>query len=169
MVNIFGVGERPEAAAEICGKCSQFACFVRKDLLGLDTITVPDTNVLYPLEHYEYKQLFEYIYPMNIDNRSRTDRILDDSKYFIHRNSNEDEKYYDREADRFLFPLADIYQFVQDAASEMELREILRKEFPIDVNNCVVVEQQYETDESYHGDETIPNAAGLVASEEDWG
>lgn len=171
-VNIFGVGERPETAAETMGKCSQLACFVRKDLLGLDTVTVPDTDVLYPLEKYEYKQLFEYTYPMNVDNRSRTDRMMDDSKYFIHRNSNEDEKYYNSETDRFAFPLGDIFQFVQDAASEMELRDILCKEFQIDENNCVVVEQQYESEESYHDDDEpvmpIPDGNNLEAVDDNW-
>lgn len=160
------------------GKCSQFACFVRKDLLNLEITTVPDTDVFYPLEKYEYEQLFEYKYPINVDNRSRTDRIMDDSKYFIHRNSNENEKYYNREEDRFLFPVADIYQFVQDAASESELREILCTEFRIDEHNCVVVEQQYESEESHHDDDddhnddepTLPsqNAIDLVAADDDW-
>lgn len=157
------------------GKCSQFACFVRKDLLGLETITVPDTDVLYPLDKYEYKQLFEYIFPMDVDNRSRTDRIMDDSKYFIHRNSNEDEQYYNSETDQYLFPLEDIYQFVQDAANEMELREILLEQFRIDENNCVVVEQQYESEESYHENDDeepvmpINNGNDLIAApEDDW-
>lgn len=171
-VNIFGVGERPETATETMGKCSQIACFVRKDLLNLETITVPDTDVLYPLEKYKYELLFEYIYPINVDHRSRTDRIMDDSKYFIHRNSNVDEKYYNSEEDRFLFPLDDIYQFVQDAASEMELRDILRNEFQIDENNCVIVEQQYESEESYHDDDEpvmpIQDGIDLVAIEDDW-
>lgn len=104
-------------------------------------IELMDREVIFPIEQFEYKQLFDYVYPINEDRRSHSEMVLDDAKYFINRHLNMDGRYYNSDLDAFEFPVRDIYYYTQDAADTNELRTVLQSAFKINENDCVVYKE----------------------------
>lgn len=169
-MNIFGVGDRPNDTDIAFGKCSQIACFVRNDVLDKDA-SIISTDDEMPVGNFEYKQLFEYVYPVDVDKRSRSEIIMDDAKYFINRHSDEDGRYFIYAQNAFEFPVRDIFEFVAESYDENELRTILRKEFVINENDCVIVDAQHESDYSDVEDynEIVQQPQDLIDyAEESW-
>lgn len=79
---------------------------------------------------------------------------MDDVKYFIHRNSYEENPYFDYEKDVCTFPVKDIYPFIHEANDIDELRAIICKEFVINENDCLVYQlPTSDSDVDYDGDD----------------
>lgn len=142
------MGELPTDADIELGKCSQMAIFVRLDMLQLlnsvdtpaeaeQSIDESDTEVVFPIEKFEYELLFHKEFPYDQDSRSLEEKILDDVKYFINRHLYDDDPYFDYEKNICEFPVEDIFRYVHDASDLDELRKIIRKEFVINDKDCI--------------------------------
>lgn len=149
--SISGIGEVPKDGDENLGKCSQMVCFVRKDMLhilqnsddaskDLSSICLDqtDSEVVFPLEKFNYELLYSKPFPFDQETRTTDERILDDVKYFINRHLYVDDPFFDEDKNTFEFPVESIFHFVHDATDTNELRTIIRKEFVINENDCVV-------------------------------
>lgn len=163
--------------------CSQIACFVHRDLLTEDSdgdqhlnakeedkIKLIELNLPYPIEKFEYKLLFKYDFPINVDDRSQEKIILDSVEYFINRYRYAEDIYFNFERDLYEIPVNDIYQCVPETSEIDELRRILLKEFTINQNDCVEVQRPEEISSSEHSlsepEEILENV--FVASEDLW-
>lgn len=154
--SICGIGELPTDSDELLGKCSQMATFVRKDILQLlnnydasDEGTVADgsdTEVVFPIEKFEYRLLFSNEFPYDQDVRTVEEKILDDVKYFINRHLYDDDPYFDYEKNICEFPIEHIFRFVHDSSDLNEMRTIIRKEFVINEKDCVEHKLPEESD-----------------------
>lgn len=138
-------------------------CFVRKDLLEIlhnDPATVSleqmDPEVVFPVEKFNYELLFSKPFPFHVDARSTDEKILDAVKYFINRHLYTDDPFFDEEKNIFEFPVESIFHFVHDVADTNELRTIIRKEFVINENDCVVhnLPESSDSELEYSDDET---------------
>lgn len=182
-VNIFGAGNSPDGSEKTLGKCSQIACFAHENLLSMKnepTKLIPssesllDNEVIFPIRKIEYERLFKYDYPFYVEKRTRADVIMDDAKYFINRNLREDGKYFNSELEHFKIPFNEIFCSIPEVDDESEVRTILRKEFNIDNNDCVVIssELNYSTDEESapkEDAESVENPIeNYVADDSDW-
>lgn len=97
-----------------------------------------DTTVVYPIEKFPYKLLFSTEYPEFIETRSHINIILDDVKYYIHRHTVDDSRFFDEDSNSLIMPIEEMMPFVHEAASVAELREIIKNDYTIDSNNCIV-------------------------------
>lgn len=174
---ISGMGELPENTDEKHGKCSQMACFVRKDMLSYltkntstDQIQMTpdaerDSDVIFPIEKFPYNKLFTKDFPYDQDCRSREEKILDDVKYYLHRHLSVDDPYFNENQDNFEFPIKDIYNFVHDVTDLNELRTIVRKEFEINERDCIAQNLPEYSDFESNDDEYDNNDEPAVATE----
>lgn len=155
MVNISGVGSAPEGTDSKLGKCSQMACFVRKDLVSLLSSTDSNENlvsnqetideddeVIFPINKFQYRHLFKYVFPKKPeDTRSQEEIVLDEVKYFINRHAyNDNNIYFNYEKNSLEIPLKDFVPYVHNIVDENELRGILQKTFAINEMDCVIHE-----------------------------
>ncbi|XP_031639577.1 small RNA 2'-O-methyltransferase [Contarinia nasturtii] len=183
---LFGAGELPfEVADKSLGQCSQAAIFVRKDMLELlneDTpdgiappLVVTDSEVVFPIEKFDYKLLFSKKFPYDEDDRSYEEKIIDDVHYFINRNL---DTYLNEERNICEFPITEIFHCVRDVANIDELRTIIRAEFVVNENDCVekalpenddseISDYDYDYDANKENDTNSLNGS-VHFSEENW-
>lgn len=162
--SICGMGELPEDADSKLGKCSQMVTFVRTDMIKLlnDASAEPtsqtdrsNSEVVFPLEKFKYNLLFSKEFPYDQDARTPQEKIIDDVKYFIHRHSCENSLYFDYEKDIFEFPVPNIFPFIHEVINIDELRTIIRTEFVINENDCIVYKlpEDSDFDDDYEDDD----------------
>lgn len=149
-VGFLGIGELPSTDSDqALGKCSQLACFVRKDILqasqndsssdkNAESSIRSNTEIVFPVEKIEYELLYSKEFPYDQDTRTTNEKILDDVKYFFHRHLSADDSYFNEERDICEFPVEDIFRFVHDAVEIDEMRSIIRQDgFEINEQDCV--------------------------------
>lgn len=136
------------------------ATFVRNDMLQfLNDLDAPDkvtqsvdesdTEVVFPIEKFEYKLLYSKDFPYDQDARTKEEKILDDVKYFINRHLYDEDPYFDSEKNICEFPVEEIFRFVHDASDLDEMRKIIRKEFVINDKDCVEHKLPEESDAEF--------------------
>lgn len=172
----------PKDADETLGKCSQVAIFVRNDILqsSIDETTEissslleADSEVIFPVEKFDYKLLFRKEFPYDNDKRTTEEKILDDVHYYINRNL---DTYLNEDTNISEIPITEIFRCVRDATDIDELRTIIRTKFVINENDCIESAVQYDEISDYGDDEIDSvnkenidnNRQNDVSSDDNW-
>lgn len=143
-----GIGNGPDGSEKL-GKCSQIACFIRKDIANESVVVATEvqeasdndlpSNQTEPLYEtiYNYQMIKEYQFPFNIELRTPNEIILDEVKYYFDRYLYLYDDYFDYETNLYEFPLNDVYVAIKEAPDINELRDIIRENFSITADDII--------------------------------
>ena len=173
-VRIEGIGKPPIGYdVEDVGHSSQFALFVRKDILDfLNEPCEPNNdkeeedeqneaqNPEVPQSHVHcdgYILLGTIDYPVFKDTRSRTEKIVDEVCYHVNRYKYMEEQFYNLDNYRTEIPINLVTQACWETSTdEEEIANIIRDRYQVE-NNFIIIEnddenQEYEQQYDYQDD-----------------
>ncbi|KAM7344280.1 hen1 methyltransferase isoform 3-T3 [Cochliomyia hominivorax] len=174
-VAFMGVG-KPLAQHKKLGYSTQIAIFARNDML--DKPLNYEVIKRKPISHdKQYKVIYAKDYPHNEDTRSKEQKILDETNYYLNE-AKTVTKYYNLERCIYQIPWHYLMSFTQSLGStQSELLEILKKNnFQIEGDFIILPEyneddnDDYESDVDYDGEynlESKPYKHKLHEDEED--
>lgn len=96
----------------------------------------------------EYKHLLTVNFPIDIDDRSREQRILDEAKYHIGRYMTFEENFYNIERRIFEIPVMEIFSYLYQQTEDLdEFRLVMRKHLYV-INERDMLEVPEENSQS---------------------
>lgn len=90
---------------------------------------------------FSYKQIASFAYPVNVDDRSKQQIVIDEANFHIGRMMNMEERYLNANTDLFEIPLKTIFDFVYLHIDDFDLFRY--KENNKEIIHCILFNQLY--------------------------
>uniref|UniRef100_W8BMQ4 Small RNA 2'-O-methyltransferase n=2 Tax=Ceratitis capitata TaxID=7213 RepID=W8BMQ4_CERCA len=148
-VAFLGVGKAPPDKKKI-GHVSQIAIFARCDILHIplaEALHATDASFdCNPDPDVQYKEIFAVDFPVNIDERSKEEKILHEARYQMDR-CRRIERYFNRDLRMYQVPLTVLEDYIKYLNATMEELIAVLKANNIEVSEDYILLPEYDEDD----------------------